>query len=191
MRRGALVALCCLGLSCVPWTVVPIDQETSPPQTADPISYVESIWDSRLLPTITEKAVDLAAARSSQAAGQGPVFLVRGKGRVLQHDTQSRSGKLLIDVEPLDGEADVAILVGPVILGTSLRDAAGFINFTDFANQLAFADVANELNRRVLETVIAPLDLDSLPGSPVTFLGACTFPSTGLPEVIPIILEAE
>jgi predicted lipoprotein len=110
---------------------------------------------------------------------------------VLQHDTQSRSGKLLIDVEPLDGEADVAILVGPVILGTSLRDAAGFINFTDFANQLAFADVANELNRRVLETIIAPLDLDSLPGSPVTFLGACTFPSTGLPEVVPIILEAE
>ena len=76
-------------------------------------------------------------------------------------------------------------------MGTSLRDAAGFINFTDFANQLAFADVANELNRRVLETVVAPLDLDTLPGSPVTFQGACTFPLTGFPEVIPIILEAE
>jgi predicted lipoprotein len=191
MRRGALVALSCLGLCCVPWTVVPIDEETPPAQRSDPISYVESIWDSQLLPAVTKNALDLATARSSQAAGEGPLFLVRGKGLVLQHDTRSRSGKLLIDVEPLDGEADFAVLVGPVILGTSLRDAVGFINFTDFANQLAFADVANELNRRVLETVVARVDLDALQGSRVTFQGACTFPSTGLPEVTPVILEAE
>jgi predicted lipoprotein len=170
---------------------VPIDEETPPAQRSDPISYVESIWDSQLLPAVTKNALDLASARSSQAAGEGPLFLVRGKGLVLQHDTRSRSGKLLIDVEPLDGEADFAVLVGPVILGTSLRDAVGFINFTDFANQLAFADVANELNRRVLETVVARVDLDALQGSPVTFQGACTFPSTGLPEVTPVILEAE
>ena len=143
------------------------------------------------MPAVLEGSVAVDAARSRQAAGQGGHFLVKGAGRALDLNGESRSGKLLVDLEPADGEADVAILIGPAILTTALRDAAGFIRFTDFANQLAFADVANELNQRVIDSVIAPLDLESLVGRRIAFHGACSLTGPGLPEIVPVRLEAE
>jgi predicted lipoprotein len=173
--------------ACVPWTVVPIEDDaaTAAP-TSEPKAYVDSIWESRLLP---------AAARGADIFEQRPAVgapvLVKGRARVIQHDTSSRTGRLLVDFEPADGEADAAILTGPVILGTALRDAAGFIGFTDFTNQLAFADVSNELNQRVLDTVIAPLDLAALPGKTLCFHGAWLQSGGAMAEIVPVSLEVE
>jgi len=113
------------------------------------------------------------------------------RARALTLDTTSRAGKLLLDLEPADGQPDAAMLTGPVILGTSVRDAAGFIEFTNFANQLDYADVSNELNQRVLDTVIAPLDLEALPGRTITVHGAWTPAGGALPEIVPLLLEVE
>jgi predicted lipoprotein len=192
--RHALAACCaltCLLVSCVPWTVVPIEEEPQQNTTADPSVYVDSIWDSRLLPAVRENAVDLATARARYAEGQGRYFLIKGEGKVLSLDTTSRSGKLLIDAEPYDGTADVALLVGPVILGTALRDAAGFIEFTDFVNQLQFADVANELNQRVITDVAGPLDLPSLTGKRISFHGAWAASQAEIPEIVPVEVTVE
>jgi predicted lipoprotein len=187
-RTLAIMALS-FGLgACVPWTVRPIDGEKDAaegPATVNPKAYVDSIWEAKLVPAVLSAAVDArtllnalaaspedAQARYGHREANGPVyFIVKGEGMVTSVDTRSRSGLLLVDVAPFDRRPDLSIQIGPVLRGTSLRDATGIIRFTDFVNQLQFADVSNELNERVLKTVLAPLDKATLKGKLVTFAG--------------------
>jgi len=59
-----------------------------------------------------------------------------------------------------------------VFLGTAIRDAVGFIDFSQFANQIDFADVASALNDRVRADVVKGVKPASLKGRDVTFEGA-------------------
>ena len=61
--------------------------------------------------------------------------------------------------------------IGPVLLGTSIRDGSGYILFNQFVNQIEYADVAEELNNRVLNTVLKNLDVNTLKGKAVTIYG--------------------
>jgi predicted lipoprotein len=75
-----------------------------------------------------------------------------------------------------------------------LRDATGIVRFTDFVNQLQFADVGNELNERVLKTVLAPLDKAWLKRRMVTFAGTLAAESNAQPplrELVPVKLLVE
>ena len=198
--------------SCVPWTVRPIGTETdagSGPAVAGPVEYVDSIWSAKLTPAVLNGAVDArvlldalaaspadAAQRYGHREANGPVyFLVKGQGTVTVVDTRSRMGLALVDVAPYDGRADISIQIGPVLRGTALRDATGIVRFTDFVNQLQFADVANELNSRVMKTVIAPLDAAKLKGRVVAFAGVLAAPEGRadplLRELLPIRLTIE
>jgi predicted lipoprotein len=188
-RESAILIL--LGLwsnACVPWTVRPIESETDAAAgaaVAAPAAYVESIWASELVPAVLNAAVDarvlldaLAAspkevpARYGHSVVGGPAYyIVKGRGIVVSVDTSSRNGLAMVDVAPFDRRPDLSIQIGPVLLGSSLRDATGIVRFSDFVNQLQFADVANELNERVLKTVLAPLDKARLPGNAITFAG--------------------
>jgi predicted lipoprotein len=188
VAMSAIVALAVLSTACVPWTVRPIDSgegATDTAATVSPAAYVNSIWSSKLLPAIENAAVDArifldafakspaeALARWGRHDPNSPVYLmIKGEGRVTSIDTRSKVGLALVDVAPFDGKPDVTIQIGPVIRGTSLRDATGFIRFTDFVNQLQFADVANELNDRVLKAVLAPAPVSSLAGKSISFVG--------------------
>jgi predicted lipoprotein len=120
--------------------------------------------------------------------------MVTGQGRVLSVDTQSRNGLLLVDTPPFDQRPDVSIQIGPVLRGTSLRDATGLVRFTDFENQIQFADVAAELNNRVLKTVLVSLDLPNLKGRMISFAGtASRDPSVQPPirDLVPVKLVVE
>jgi predicted lipoprotein len=216
MRRRAhgfaAAALAASLVSCVPWTVRPIGTETEAangPAAASPVAYVDSIWSARLVPAVLNGAVDARALLDAMAASpagaaqryghreaNGPVyFLVKGRGTVTAVDTRSRMGLALVDVAPYDGRADISIQIGPVLRGTALRDATGMVRFTDFVNQLQFADVANELNSCVLKTVLAPFDTAKLKGRVVAFAGALAAPPGSaeppLIELVPIQLTIE
>lgn len=200
-----------LGLTCcVPWTVRPIGAEKAPsgPANLSPAAYVDSIWTSKLLPAIASAAVDartllnaLAASpgnaqtRFGRRTGNGPAyFLVKGQGRVTAVDTRSRNGLALVDIAPFDGRPDLSIQIGPVLRGTSMRDSTGIIQFTDFVNQLQFADVGNEVNDRVLKSVLASLDRAKLKGRAVTFSGALAAEENAEPplrELVPATLTVE
>ena len=62
-------------------------------------------------------------------------------------------------------------------------------------NQLQFADAGNELNGRVLKTVLAPLDAPKLKGRVVAFAGALAAPEgkaePPLRELVPVQLTVE
>ena len=78
-----------------------------------------------------------------------------------------------------------------MIAGTALRDAVGFINFSDFNNQLDYADVATRLNDRVRTDVLAqlPEDRKALEGVKVTFSGAFSALIPGTAMIVPVTLE--
>ena len=169
VRPFALVLLACLLAGCKPWVVRPIGAQNDSPRTA--AAYVASIWPARVI---------------SHPA------LIHGQGKVLRFDESSRSAVLLVDTPPYDGRADVAIQMGPALRGTALRDALGFIRFDDFINQLEFARVANELNQRVWNDVLAALPRRHLEGRLVSFIGASERqPDSSLPLVIPVQLKVD
>jgi predicted lipoprotein len=210
-HRFAAVALSCALYSCVPWTVRPIDAGEDVSKTAatlSPAAYVNSLWSSQFLNTIEKSAVDArtfldayakspadALARWGRRDANGPVYLtVKGEGRVVSIDTQSKVGLALLDVAPFDGKPDVTVQIGPVLRGTSLRDATGLLRFTDFVNQLQFADVANELNDRVSKTILSPIPLASLSDKSVAFAGTAVGEVNAAPpvrELIPVRLTIQ
>jgi predicted lipoprotein len=163
--------------------------------------YVEAVWEERVLPLYEKEAVDyatvLAALQADRTAAAGRyglkretgepfyVFKVRGTARVVEFDDSSRNGVIRVDLEPADGKVDATLQVGPVVLGTAIRDSLEFVQFTDVGNQLQFADLANQLNARMLKDSVAPLDLANIAGKRIVFLGAFRLEeSQGLEEIV-------
>lgn len=79
----------------------------------------------------------------------------------------------VLEVQGLPEGAVVRVPLGSAVSGTPVRDAAG-LRFSDFNGQTDYQSVANELGLTVREDVIAPADLPSLAGQPVTVVGAYT-----------------
>ena len=173
-------------------------------QAFDARSFVARSWDSRVLPTMRERAVPLAelqralaadraaaVARYGSRSGTGRAsFLVSGTARVLAVDTASRSGVARLDLEPYDGAPDAELQIGPVFRGTALRDALPFIRFDDFTNQMEYASVSRVLHERIADSVLAKVDRATLAGRVIQFTGAFT-EGPGTPLVTPVILQVE
>lgn len=154
----------------------------------DPVEYVDSIWEATFIPAYLEESFEIAPVLSLLMSDQTearqkygltldsgekmPVYKVRGNAKVLEYDDSSRNGKLILDLCPYDGQADIALQIGPVIKDTALRDSVSFISFTNVGNQLHFANLADELNNRMKLKVIEPLDLQTIEGKLICFYGA-------------------
>jgi len=164
----------------------------------DAPGYVAKIWESKVLPTVSGKAVDAttlldaiaadptaAAAQYGTTSGTGaaPAFLVKGEGTVTAVDTTAPTGPVTVTLTT--GGRTVALVTGPVIAGTALRDAVGFIDFSQFTNQIDYADVGTELNNRVKTDVVGKLDKASLTGKTVSFEGAFSLLTPSAISVVP------
>jgi predicted lipoprotein len=151
----------------------------------DADKIAEDIWESNVIPTIHEQAIELkvlldAFAADPEAAGEqyghreegGDYpwnFIVKADAQVVGINTRSRKGTLSIDVDPYDGEADATIWIGPIITSYSVRDSLDFISFTtgttgasgvtyQFDTQVQFAELSNSLNRRGNQNILAVLE---------------------------------
>jgi predicted lipoprotein len=171
-------------------------------QAFDARTFVAQSWDARVLPTVRDRAVPLAAllralasdragavARYRSSTGTGRAsFLVTGTAHVLDVDTTSRSGVARLDLPPYDGSTDAELQIGPVFRGTALRDALPFIRFDDFTNQLEYASVSRVLHQRIADSVVAKVDRATLAGRVIEFYGAVA-EGTSPPLVTPVILR--
>lgn len=186
-------------------TIKPGDVGSSSEAAQDQTSYVDQIWDSKLMPTVKEKAVDLDTLLSglltdedgtSQKYGNkisGPYnFLVKFEGTVKEVNTKSRAGKLTMDVPLKSSRPEVILQIGPVIQGYSVRDAVGFIRFEQFTNQIEFADVADQINNRLYEQVLKNIDFTTVQGKTLSVYGAFTL-DKGLSKltITPVIIEVK
>jgi predicted lipoprotein len=191
-------------------TVVPIAPKAGAPTAADngapfdATTYANGIWQSKVLPAVAQHSVALdvllgalkadpaAAAKKygNEIAGQ-PNFLVHFTGTVTKIDTSSPLGAMTVSV-PVNGTTtDVKVDIGPVILGTALRDALPFISFGQFLNQIQYGDVADALNAKIGSDVVSKVDIAKLEGKKLTVAGAFACNSADLSDVTvtPVILK--
>jgi predicted lipoprotein len=183
------------------FTVVPIAEveQVQKSEAFDPVVYVDKIWNSKIIPTINEKAVDLSLIMGEMkpdsngfaekddliaiaqkygliTVGEAHVYMVKGTGQVVNVDTSSSTGIMEIQLDGYTGSVKVLIYIGPRIPSdeTSVRDAVGFINFGDFKEQTEYGKVGAEINKRIIAQVLTPLNKDQLQGKTITFYGALT-----------------
>jgi predicted lipoprotein len=170
-------------------------------QQFDPTAYVNSLWDSQIVPTILSKAVDfqtlITALQTNQQAAIAQYghsesgaynFMVKGEGKVLSVDT-SQSGSLSVDLPPYDGKPDLTILIGPIIIGFSLRDATGIITFNSVANQIQYGQVNRALNQVAAATIMKSIDPNTLQGKIIQFYGTFTLNDLSNINVIPVQIQ--
>jgi predicted lipoprotein len=183
------------------FTVVSIEEaeETVQSEEFDPVAYVDGIWDSQLMPTFDEGAVELsrilaemepdasgAAAKDDLIAianqyglitvGEAHVYMVKGAGEIVSVNAETSLGTAEVMLDGYDGPIKVLLYIGTRIPSddTSVRDAVGFIEFGDFREQTEYGKAATEINKRILTTVLGDIDRDSLVGRTVSFKGAFT-----------------
>lgn len=174
----------------------------------DAETYVDQIWDSSLIPTIEENAVDLATilqefevdeegVTSKETllpvaerfglitAGEAHVYMVKGEGTIVGVDLDSRIGVAQLDLQGYDGATTVNLFLGPRIPSdeSSVRDAVGFINFGDFRDQTEYGRVAAAINSRINQDILEPLDKEDLEGKKVSFLGAFSIRTFNLVDI--------
>jgi predicted lipoprotein len=196
-----IVAVLCYLIWPLAFTVVPIAEveQVQKSEAFDPVVYVDKIWDSKIIPTINEKAVDLSLIMGEMkpdsngfaekddliaiaqkygliTVGEAHVYMVKGTGQVVNVDTSSSTGIMEIQLDGYTGSVKVLIYIGPRIPSdeTSVRDAVGFINFGDFKEQTEYGKAGAEINKRIIAQVLTPLNKDQLQGKTITFYGALT-----------------
>ena len=188
-----------------PFVVKPLARPGSSAEAAESkgAQFAEKVWDNKVLPVIQEKAQDIAMViqeirADPTAAGEkygrrestNPYsYMVKGSGKVLEVHTESQAGTLVLEVPGLNEK--IALQIGPVVRGTALRDATGAAPFDQFANQLDYADVSKEMNRRAVKEAFSKISPGSLSDKTITFFGAFTFDprSKGLILVTPTKVE--
>lgn len=166
-------------------------------ETFDPVTYVEGIWSSKLVPAFNEKAVDLSkvlseiqvdangtASKDSLvpiatkygliSVGEAHVYMVKGTGKVVAVNTETSLGTIEIQLDGYTGPIKILMYIGSRIPSdeTSVRDAGGFITFGDFKEQTEYGKIGSEINKRVLSEVLGNIDKQSLMGKTLTFEGA-------------------
>jgi predicted lipoprotein len=188
-----------------PFVIKPLARpgSTSEAPQSKGAEFADKVWDSKVLPVIQEKAQDIvmivqeirtdpaaAGEKYGRRESTNPYsYMVKGSGKVLEVNTQSQAGTLVLEVPGLNEK--IALQIGPVVRGTALRDATGAAPFDQFTNQLDYADVAKEMNRRAVKEAFASIAPSSLADKTITFFGAFTFDprSKGLLLVTPVKVE--
>ncbi|BCB92047.1 DUF2291 family protein [Phytohabitans suffuscus] len=170
-------------------------------QGFDPARYGADNYRSEVVPAIEESATPLpelfaALSADKEAAGRkyghrqgtGPYsFAVEGEGVAGEV-----TGTLLaVTGTGLPEQIRVSIQVGPAINGTALRDAAGFITFGQFLNQVEYADAATALNNEMRTALLTGLDPAGLEGKKISFTGAFSFLTASTITITPIAIEEQ
>lgn len=210
----AILIIVFIGMSIMSWrygfTVVSSQEEEKMvrSETFDPVAFVNGIWESKIIPTIAEKAIELSvvlgeikpddsgfALKDSLipitnkygliTVGEAHVYMVKGRGKVVDVDTKTSTGTLELLLDGYTGPIKVKLYIGPRIPSdeSSVRDAVGFINFGDFREQTEYGKVGAEINKRINQIILDPLDKAGLQGKTISFYGAFTIRTFNLVKI--------
>jgi predicted lipoprotein len=209
-----LIAICGLLVWKPPFVIRPLPSakpegsaSTQAPAANAATAFVDPIWDNKIVATFTEKAVnakellpaiqanpDQAGEKYGRREATNPYnYMVKGAGQVTVVNTESRAGTLKVALANLFPRQDVTIQIGPVVLGTAVRDATGVVSFNQFTNQIDYAGVSKEMNARAVRDALGGKDPASFNGKQIRFIGAFTYDphSAGTIRITPIKLEVQ
>jgi predicted lipoprotein len=176
-------------------------------KAVDLAAYLEDYLESAILPEIEERRIDLSTLIATAANGWEPAgvaygvrkgeigakynFIVHDTVTVLEVNTKSRAGFMLVECEDLQTDFTIAITIGPVLRGTAIRDSLICVDFNQFVNQMDFAGLANELNKIGNENMLQNVDVDALVGKTIEFTGSFTQPEGNEIQIMPFFMEAK
>ncbi len=167
--------------------IIPTDPSAGPDYTNQtPAQIAQGFWASKILPAAHTQGLDWTAVKQAQSRLKDPQtqsVYARFSGKITGLDTEGLERKLTVGV---NGES-VVMQLGPIIKGNAVRDAAGFIHFEDFKNQVQFAQVAKALNKQALSG-LPPLDA-SWVGQSVDVLAAFTLSPNSLGDGVPLEIK--
>jgi len=206
----SIVVVACIGLASVLWifgfTVVPTTELERGGKTSgwlhdvgfDEVTYVDEIWESKIIPTISEDAVELSTILNEMVPdldgfmtkeelipiaeeyglitiGEAHAYMVKGTGEVTNVDADTSTGIIEISLDGYTGPIKVNLFIGPRIPfdESAVRDSVGFISFGDFREQTEYGKVGIEINKRCLERIEHITEnADSLQGKKISFYGS-------------------
>jgi len=200
---------------CKPWTIVKNETKEDDGSIKvyfsnddfDADAFARDIWDNQLVSYYDIKKQDLGFILESlkdddtatgneygigsNETGSSWSFIIDGTVKILEVDTESRAGTMLVDVQPYDGIADAIIQIGPVIKGTTIRDTLESIKLDDFNNQVEFASISKAFNTLVMEKVIMDKDYHGEVNRELYILGAFTYSDPNEILITPIQIGAQ
>ncbi len=183
--KWSLIPLCCLSL--IGCDIVKLDENGKPiiPMSAEEAASLKNLTPDvlaeRFWGDILKEAQSGASAsiKDHHVDGKASEF-VRINGVVSLVDDSKKTATMVVTQD----QYDISVQIGPIIRGNSIRDAASFINFDDFKNQVQFARLSKELNKKAMENFTRPDS--SWTGATVDILAAVTYKGTDVSEVIPL-----
>ncbi|MGL3607972.1 DUF2291 family protein [Rhizobium sp. G187] len=203
MKKSVLLTASMLALLCLSGCKL-VKIESADGVAEDPlVKLVDESFAPKLVPALSEKAVDLAVLREALkagidtagqshgvrvgGAGGGWNFALKGQGVVVAENRATKAAIAEIDIDG-DGAADATLQLGPVVKGTALRDATPLYDFSTFRDQIEYAKLGRALNDRAI-AALPPADV-ALKGKVVRFLGAVVLRSAKeKPLVTPVSIE--
>lgn len=147
-----------------------------------PKDIAEKLW-GRVLDDANKTAITWEKFKSDSAkvtSDKGKSYFVKINGTVSQLDLAAKEKTLKIDL----GSDVVTLQLGPITRGNSIRDAASFIKFDQFKNQVQFAKLSKEFNKKSLGTIKMPDE--SWQGKGVDVIAALTITNNTITDVIPL-----
>lgn len=186
ITEAPLRLLACAGMLLITagCTVVPV-QEVARAKAGDRgafsvASFIAEVWPGRVTQELRARAipledlrkgVDEVGPRHGNRAGEGSpwTLVLRGDGIVRAIDGDSPRGRLQVDT----AIGPVMIQTGPVVSGSTIRDALPFIAFDHFPDQISFAEAAMALTDKALVRLRPALATVNV-GDRVSFLGTAS-----------------
>ncbi len=186
--------------SCKLYTIVPIEEGdgnkvstiSSGEKAVDVKKYIEEKWDAVFVPEINDRRQKLSdillevnksnwEAVYEKGLKKGDIgakynFIVTDTALVKEVNTESRSGYIVITLDGVSTDYTIKLAIGPVLKGTAIRDSLKNINFNEFVNQMDYASLANELNKKANQDCIGSMDVATLNGKTIEFTGSFTEP---------------
>ncbi len=168
---------------------------------------VAEIWESKVLPDLNEKAVDLvqflteangdlkslASKYGKYSMGTSGELSYTVKGTVVVQEIVSdkKAGYMTLKPDSYSGPETIKLQIGTVYKGSAVRDSLDFIKFEDYKNQVDYAAVSQSLHETIQNTVISKLDFASLAGKQIAFVGCFTVDKADELLITPVQIEVK
>lgn len=173
----------------------------------DPTTVATNFWRDNANAYFSERAVDLVTLLNeangdfeSVASKYGYYsmgdsgelsFIVKGTGTVDTVKNKLRSGYLGISVDGYSGNVQSRLQIGPVFKGSAVRDTIKLISYKDYKNQIEWAQVSVAFHNLISQEVLAPIDMNTLQGKKVSFIGCFTVSRPSQIQITPVSLTVE
>lgn len=182
--KWSFISVICFAL--IGCDVVKLDKNGNPiiPMTAEEATSIKNLTPEVLAEKfwsdILQEANTVSRSIDQKTTDGRNSAFVRISGLVSAVDDNNKVGTMALETQ----DQKLVLQIGPIVRGNSIRDAASFINFDDFKNQVQFARLSKELNKKAIQNFTRPNS--SWMGRKLDVLAAVTFKDNDVTEVIPL-----